>query len=157
MPRMGCGYWLTYKLCFEEKKNILEMFKALDKHLCSFCRNPAEGRVPECFVTEICCVCSSQRQGWELPMASHGPGITPRCSCFLLEGCHSTAMPGALSIRGWSRAAELCLHPSLHHLLHIPANKAKFMCLSSSGNVPGLDGGDGDGWGVAAQGGLAQL
>lgn len=75
------------------------MLKALDKHVCSLCRNPAEGRVPECFVTgKICCVCSSERQGWELPKASRGLGIIPGCSCFLLEGCDSTAVPGALPI-----------------------------------------------------------
>lgn len=133
-------------------KNILEMLKALDKHVCSFCRDPAEGEVPECFVTgKICCMCSSERQGWELPKASHGLGMIPGCSSFLLEGCQSTAMPGALPIMGWSGAAELCLHPSLHYLLpfHIPAStKPGFMCLSSFGSVPGVDVGDGDGQGV---------
>ena len=54
-------------------KNTLEMLKALDKHLCSLCRNPAESKVPEYFVTDkICCVRSSERQGWELPKALHG-------------------------------------------------------------------------------------
>lgn len=122
-------------------KNFLEMLKALDKHLCPFCKNPAEGKVPECFVTgKICCVCSSERQSWELPKASRGLGIIPRCLYFLLEGCDSPAMPGALPIMGWSRAAELCLHPSLHYPLHIhiPAStKPSFMCLSSFGSVPG--------------------
>lgn len=33
------------------------MLKALDKHLRSLCRNPAESQVPECFVTDrTCCV-----------------------------------------------------------------------------------------------------
>lgn len=76
--------------------NTLEMLKALDEHLRSLCRNPAESKVLEYFVTaQICCVCSSERQHWELPQAFCCHWIWGHLH-FLREGCHSVAVPAAL-------------------------------------------------------------
>lgn len=51
--------------------NTSEMLRALNKHLRSLSKNPAQSA--EYFVTDkICCVRSSERQGWELLKSLYG-------------------------------------------------------------------------------------